>query len=69
MMEVYRSDCYFVDRFHCSALHGGRCAACCEAHANIADESACLTAYNFRNEVLTFVHKSQEVLKMLSLYT
>jgi hypothetical protein len=32
---------------------------------NFADESACLTADNVRNEVVT-IHKSQEVLKMLS---
>jgi hypothetical protein len=33
-----------------------------------ADESACLTANNVQNEVVTS-HRSQEVLKMLSLYT
>jgi hypothetical protein len=40
----------------------------CEAHTNFADESACLTADNVRNEVAT-IHRSQEVLKVLSLYT
>jgi hypothetical protein len=34
-------------------------------HTNFADESACLTADNVRNEVVT-IHKSQEVLEMLS---
>jgi hypothetical protein len=51
-------------RAHGSALHGERCAACCEAHANFADESACLTA-DVWNEVVT-IHRSQEVLKILS---
>jgi hypothetical protein len=36
-------------------------AACCEAHTNFADESACLTADNVRNEVAT-IHRSQVVL-------
>jgi hypothetical protein len=35
---------------------------------NFADESTCLTADNAWNEVVT-IHRSQEVLKMLSLYT
>jgi hypothetical protein len=67
----YREDFYFVDWFYGSALYGSRGAACCEAHTNFVDESAYLTADNVRNEgkVLTFVHRSQEVLKMLSLYT
>jgi hypothetical protein len=54
-----------VDRVHGSALHGGRSTACCEAHTNFADESAWLTADNVRKEVVT-IHRSQEVLKMLS---
>jgi hypothetical protein len=49
-----------VDRFHASALHGGRCAACCEVLTNFADESACLTADNVRNEVVT-IRRSEEV--------
>jgi hypothetical protein len=57
-----------VDRFHGSAHHDDRCTAGCEAHTNSADESACLTADNVRNEVVT-IHRSHEVLKMLSLYT
>jgi hypothetical protein len=56
---------YYVDRVHGSALHGGRCAACREAHTNFADESACLTANNFRNKVIT-IHRSQEASKLLS---
>jgi hypothetical protein len=64
----YREDFYFVDRFHGSAHHGDRCTAGCEAHTNFADESACLLADNVRNDVVT-IHRSQEVLKMLSLYT
>jgi hypothetical protein len=43
-------DFYFVDRFQGSALDGGRCVACCEAHTNFADELSCLTADNVRNE-------------------
>jgi hypothetical protein len=50
-----------------SAFHGDRGAACRKAHTNFADKSACLTADNFRNEVVT-IHRSQEVLNMLSLY-
>jgi hypothetical protein len=57
---------YFVDRFHGSVLHGDRGAACHEVHTNFADESACLTADKFRNEVVT-IHTPQEVLKILSL--
>jgi hypothetical protein len=64
----YREYFYFVDRFHGSALHGCRCADCCEAHTNFADESACLTADNIWNEVVT-IQRSQEVLKMLSICT
>jgi hypothetical protein len=54
-----------VDQVHGSALHGGRCAACYKAHMNFTDESACLAANNVQNEVVT-IHRSQEVLKMLS---
>jgi hypothetical protein len=43
-------------------------AACREAHTNFADESAYLTTDNIRNEVVT-IHRSQKMLKMLSLYT
>jgi hypothetical protein len=64
---LHREDFYFVDWFHGSALHGDRDAACREEHTNFADESASLTADNVRNEVVT-IHRSQEVLKMLSLY-
>jgi hypothetical protein len=49
-MTKYREDFYFVDRFHGSALHGGPCNACCEAHMNFADESAYMTADKIRNE-------------------
>jgi hypothetical protein len=38
------------------------------ARTNFADESVCLLPDNVRNEVVT-IHRSQEVLKMLSLYT
>jgi hypothetical protein len=50
-----------------TALHltAVSCAACCEAHTNFADESACLKADNVRNEVVT-IHRSQVVLKILS---
>jgi hypothetical protein len=64
LTDKYREEFYSVDRFHGSGLHGDRCAACCDAHMNFANKSACLTADNVRNEV-----RSQEVLKMLSLYT
>jgi hypothetical protein len=51
---------------HGSALHGDLCAAGCEAHMNFAYKSTCLLADNIRNAVDT-IHRSQEVLKMLSL--
>jgi hypothetical protein len=54
-----------VDWVHGSALHGSWCTACCGTHMNFSDESACLMADNIRNEVVT-IHRSQEVLKMLS---
>jgi hypothetical protein len=60
-------DFYFVAQFHGFALHSDRCATCHKAYTNFVDESACLTANNVRNE-LAAIHKSQEVLKMLSLY-
>jgi hypothetical protein len=41
---IYGEDFYFVDRFHCSALHGNQGATCREAHTNFAADSACLTA-------------------------
>jgi hypothetical protein len=63
---IYREDFCFVDRFYGSALHDGRCAACREAHTNFADESAYLTAGNFRNEMVTI--DRSKVLKMLFLY-
>jgi hypothetical protein len=44
---------------------GDRCATCCVAHANFADESACPTGDSVWNEVVT-IHRSQVVLKMLS---
>jgi hypothetical protein len=53
---LYREDFYFVDRFHGSALHGDGGAACQEAHTNFADESACLTTDNVRNDAVT-VHR------------
>jgi hypothetical protein len=65
---LYREDFYFVDQFHGSALHSDWCTASCKAHTNFASESACLMADNIRTEVVT-IHRSQEVLKMLSLYT
>jgi hypothetical protein len=46
-------------RVHGSALHGDRCTAGREAHANISDESA----DNIWNEIVT-IHRSQ-VLKIL----
>jgi hypothetical protein len=47
---MYREYFYCVDRVHGYALHGERCAACREAHANFADESVCLMADNVWNE-------------------
>jgi hypothetical protein len=52
-------------RVHGFALHGDRCTAGREAHANFADESACLMADNIRNAVVT-IHRSQDVVKMPS---
>jgi hypothetical protein len=54
-----------VDWVHSSVLHGGRYAACCKVHTNFAHESACLMADNVQNAVAA-IHRSQEVLKMLS---
>jgi hypothetical protein len=48
---IYREDFYFVDRFHSSALHGDWCTTGYEAHMNFANDSACLMANNFWNEV------------------
>jgi hypothetical protein len=48
--SLYSEDVYLVDRFHISALHDGRCTACCEAHTNFVDEPACLIADNVRKE-------------------
>jgi hypothetical protein len=64
---LYRDDFYFVDRFHDSALHGDQCTAIYKVNTNFADESACLKEVNIWNGVVT-IHRSQEVLKMLSLY-
>jgi hypothetical protein len=55
--NMYRENFCFVHRFHGSTLHGDRFTAGCEAHTNFADESACLKADNFRNEVVT-IHRS-----------
>jgi hypothetical protein len=63
MLSLYRDDFYFVDW-----VHSDLCTAGCEVHTNFANKSACLTADNVQNEVVT-IHRSQEVLKMLSLYT
>jgi hypothetical protein len=41
---MYREYFYCADRVQGPALHGSRCAACCEAHTIFSDESACLTA-------------------------
>jgi hypothetical protein len=60
---IYREDFYFVDWFH-----GDQGAACHKMHMNFANESACLTGDNIQNEIVT-IRRSQEVLKMLSLYT
>jgi hypothetical protein len=65
---LYREDFYFVDRFHASAHHGDRCITGCEAHTNLADESACQMADNVRNDVVT-IHRSPEMLNMLAPYT
>jgi hypothetical protein len=37
---AYKEYFYCVCRVHGSALHGGRCAACREAHTNVAAVSA-----------------------------
>jgi hypothetical protein len=64
---LYGEDFYFVDQFHGSALHSNQCTTGCEAHMNSANESACLISDNVQNVVVT-IHKSQKVLKMLSLH-
>jgi hypothetical protein len=48
-------------------LHSNRCTAGSKVHTNFANESACLMADNVQNEVVT-INRSQEMLKMLSLY-
>jgi hypothetical protein len=53
--------------FHSSVLHGDRRTAGCKVHTNFADESACLMPDNIWNKVV-IVHRSQKVLKMLSLF-
>jgi hypothetical protein len=53
---------------HGSVLHGDWCTTGCEVRMNFADESICLFTNNVQNEVVT-IHRSQEVLKMLSLST
>jgi hypothetical protein len=45
---------------------GPRFCAYREAHINFADESACLTAENLRNEIVTIHRSSQMVSKMPS---
>jgi hypothetical protein len=60
-MIKYGEYFYCADRAHDSGLQGDQCAACREAHMNFAHESA----DNIWNEVVT-IHRSQEVLKMLS---
>jgi hypothetical protein len=65
---LYREDFYFVDQFHGSVLHGNQCTTGCEAHMSFADESACLVGDNIQNEVVK-IHRSQEVLKILSVDT
>jgi hypothetical protein len=66
-MFLYNEDFYFVGQLHNSVLQSDRCIAGCEAHMNFADDSVCLTADMCQNEVVT-IHRSQEVLKILSLY-
>jgi hypothetical protein len=44
-------------------FHGDLSTAGFEEHTDFSDESACLTADNIRNEVVT-IHRSQEVLKI-----
>jgi hypothetical protein len=66
--QLYRVDFYFVDRFHDSACYKVIGVLLAEGHTNSADESACLIVNNIQNKVVT-IHRSQEVLKMLSLYT
>jgi hypothetical protein len=63
----YKEDYYFVDWFHSSPLHNDQDPASNKAYMNFVNKSECVTADNVRNEVVT-IHRSQEVLKMLSLY-
>jgi hypothetical protein len=44
---LYKEGFHCVERVYGSALHGGRCAACCETHTNFDDESASLRAVTF----------------------
>jgi hypothetical protein len=65
---MYREYFYCVDRVHDSALHREWCTACCEAHTNFSDESACLVADNIWNKLVT-VHTTQEVVENALLFT
>jgi hypothetical protein len=51
----------------CWPVQGDWLITGCEAHTNFADESVHLLVSNIQNEVIT-IHRSQEALKMLSLY-
>jgi hypothetical protein len=50
----------------CASRRSGLCLP--RGAYEFADESACVTADSVRNEVVT-IHRSQEALKLLSLYT
>jgi hypothetical protein len=64
-LVIYREVLTFVDRF--TALRFTATGAP-TAYTNFDDESICLFADNVRNELVT-VHRTQEMLKILPIYT
>jgi hypothetical protein len=65
-ISILQGGSYLCWPGHCPVLQGNQCTASWEAHMNFADKSICLLANNVRNKVVT-IHRSQAVLKMLSL--
>jgi hypothetical protein len=61
-IALYGEDCYIIDRFLGTVLCHNWLAAGCKVHMSFVGESACWTANNFWNRVVT-VCISQEALK------
>jgi hypothetical protein len=65
---ILQGSSYLSWAVHSAALHGDQCTTSCKVDMNFADESIYLLANKIQNEIVT-IHGSQDVLKMLSLYT